>query len=79
MRIDSPFARAATRWIVAGWTLPSSFADAGSQIYRCVDGERVTYTDRGCSEQGEVVAIAVSTATMRVAFQDRRVMRIQTQ
>ena len=64
MQADTLLARAALGSIVVVLALA---ADAGSEIHRCTDGGRVTYTDRGCSEQGEVVAIAsltpVSTST----------------
>jgi len=61
MRIDSLFSRAVSGSIVVGCALLSLGANAGSEIHRCVDGGRVTYTDRGCTEQGEVVAIAAVT------------------
>jgi hypothetical protein len=62
MRIDSPLCRAATRGIFVGCVLLSPFAIAGSEIHRCIDGGRVTYTDRGCSNQGEVLALASVTS-----------------
>jgi hypothetical protein len=62
MRIDPPFCRAATRGFFAGCALLSSHVIAGSEIHRCIDGGRVTYTDRGCSSQGEVLAIASVTS-----------------
>lgn len=67
MQADTLLARAALGSIVAVLAALPLAADAGSEIHRCTDGGRVTYTDRGCSEQGEVVAIAsltpVSTST----------------
>ena len=67
MQVDALLARAALVSIVAVLAAFPLAADARSEIHRCTDGGRVTYTDRGCSEQGDVVAIAsltpVSTST----------------
>lgn len=35
----------------------AAFAHAGNEIYRCMDGPRITYTDRSCGEQGSIVAV----------------------
>jgi hypothetical protein len=43
--------------IIVGCAFLSLAASAGSEIHRCVDEGRVTYTDRGCTDQGEVVAV----------------------
>jgi hypothetical protein len=58
MGMESLLARAATRGFLIGCALLSPVANAAGEIHRCLDGGRVTYTDRGCMDQGEVVAIA---------------------
>ncbi len=61
MRIDSLILRCAAYAIAAGCALVSFAASAGSQIHRCSDGERITYTDQGCSAADEGVRVVAST------------------
>lgn len=57
MRIaDKRRAVASALAVIIGAVLP--LAANTAEIHRCVDGGRVTYTDRGCSQQGEVIAVA---------------------
>jgi uncharacterized protein DUF4124 len=56
MRVDFPRFPAASGLVIAGCAFLSMAANGGSEIHRCVDGGRVTYTDRGCTS-GEVVAV----------------------
>jgi hypothetical protein len=57
MRIEPLLSRAVSSLVVVGCAVLSLSATAGSEIHRCIDGSRVTYTDRGCTDQGEVLAI----------------------
>ena len=61
MHVNAPLARAVFGSIVIGLAMVPLAASAGGEIHRCIDGGRVTYTDRGGCEQGEVVAIASMT------------------
>ncbi len=49
--------------LAVGCAMLSLCANAGSEIHRCLDGGRVTYTDRGCTDHGEVVAVAMAPAS----------------
>lgn len=46
-------------------TLP--FPVIAGEIRRCLDGGHVTYTDRGCSQQGEVFVVAAMTPVSATA------------
>jgi len=51
--------------MVVGATLP--LASTAADIHRCLDGRHVTYTDRGCSQQGEVFVVAAMTPVSATA------------
>ena len=63
MRIDFPRFPVASGLIIVGCAFLSFAASAGSEIHRCVNEGRVTYSDRGCTDQDEVVAV-VAMATV---------------